>query len=202
MAGVYGSNGYNQNYNHSSQPPPPPADDYIYNQGHARRYRKSAFLTLILAIIPGLNYMYLGLMKRGLFFMTVFFATTVIIRETGARLLGFGVFMLICYALFDGLRIRRLMMDGFAVPDATDDVVEFSKQHKKPLLLFLAVTILFGILGRAGRALIYMITGNLVVGAILGVALNFFLFILGVFIIVVGCYIIAKFAVRSKADKS
>lgn len=85
-------------------------------------------------------------------------------------------------------------MDGFVVPDAADDILTFFKEHKKPILLFLAVAILFGLIGRVGRLFINASTavpGAL--GNVFGITSNLISFLAGLLLIVVGCYVVAKF---------
>jgi len=182
--------GSNQHF-HSN---PHPAHDT------ALRYRKSRFLTFIFSALPGLNYMYLGLMKRGLFFMTSFFALIVIIKEIGISFLSFGIFMLICFCLFDSFRIRRQLVDGFDVPDGISDVLSFYKQNKKPILLIMLIVIGIATLRRMTGFFTVTFLESFTFMSILGVAWNFASFILWLIIIIAVCYIIAKIVSRNNKD--
>ena len=170
---------------------------------YSGRYRKSAFLTFLFSALPGLNYMYLGLMKRGLFFMTLFFVLVALIRETGANIISLSLFMLMCFCLFDGFRIRRNLNDGFDVPDTIEDVAAFVKRNKKITILLVIATVVFLILRRAA---IFIINSDafqeFVYGNIISVAMNLIFFMFGLLAIVAVCYIIAKlFSGNDKRDE-
>jgi len=170
---------------------PPPAPSEL-------RYRKSKLLTFLFSLLPGLNYMYLGLMKRGLFFMTFFFALSVLIREIRISMFSFTIFMLMCFCLFDSFRIRRLLRDGFDVPDSIDDVISFYKANKKPVWMLLGILVVFGVLRRMSDFFVNVVLGSFAFSAFLGVALNILLFALWLVAIVLVCYIIARIVSRKK----
>jgi hypothetical protein len=65
--------------------------------------RKSAFLTFILSWLPGLGHLYLGLNKRGLQFMTAFFACIILIPLL-PFVFPFVLAILWFYSLFDALQ--------------------------------------------------------------------------------------------------
>jgi len=207
--------------NTNTQSPPMPPQGYYQGQGHSpqgnfnnfnaninngqyyhgpiRRYRKSGFLLFLLSAIPGLNYMYLGLMKRGLFIMTLFFGAVFVAHEIGARILMFCIFILMCFSLFDGFRVRRLLIDGFVVQDASDDLIAFFKMHRTPIMLFLAAVLLFGFAGRVVRGGALAVSMGL--GSAFGAATSVFSFLAGLLVIVIGCYIVARLISRRGGDE-
>ncbi|OWA37168.1 hypothetical protein B9G55_03610 [Saccharibacillus sp. O16] len=65
---------------------------------------KSRTMGLLLAIIPGVSHMYLGLMKRGLQFMMLFFGSIYILDVLGLSLFLFFVPLIWFYAFFDALQ--------------------------------------------------------------------------------------------------
>lgn len=142
--------------------------------------------------------MYLGLMKRGLFFMTFFFTLSVLIREIRISMFSFTVFMLMCFCLFDSFRIRRLLRDGFDVPDSIDDIISFYKANRKPVWMLLGILIVFGFLRRSADFFVNVVLGSFAFSALLGVALNIISFVLWLFAIVLVCYIIARIVSRKK----
>lgn len=80
--------------------------------------RRSSFSVLVLSLIPGGGYMYLGLMNRGLqamilFFVTIFLASVV---NLGA-LVGLVVPVLMFYSIFDSLQLSSRMNDGLFIED-------------------------------------------------------------------------------------
>jgi len=175
--------------------------DYHYGQGPVRRYRKSGFLLFIFSAVPGLNYMYLGLMKRGLFFMTLFFATVFVANEFGARLLMFGVFILMCFSLFDGFKSRRLLMDGFVVSDAAEDIIAFFKKHWLPVSVFAGLAFFAGLAGRMSRAAASIVSVPFAHGGVLSTVSSLLSFAVGLILIVGGCYIAAKIVSRNGEKK-
>jgi len=176
-----------QSFQSQQQPPP---------QQHSHdvplRFRKSRFLLFLFSALPGLNYMYLGLMKRGLFFLTFFFVTTILIRETRIGILGFGVFMLMCFCLFDAFRIRRLMRDGFDAPDSIDDVIAFYKGNKKATLLLFVILIAIGIVRRSVAFLVASAYESIAFATFVGTASTVATFILWLSLIILICFIITK----------
>jgi len=174
--------------------PPPPAPSQL-------RHRKSKLLTFLFSLLPGLNYMYLGLMKRGLFFMTFFFSLSVLIREIRISMFSFTIFMLMCFCLFDSFRIRRLLRDGFDVPDSIDDVISFYKSNRKPVWMLFGILLAFGLLRRSADFFINVVMGSFAFSAFLGIALNVLSFVLWLGAIVLVCYIIARIVSRKKESE-
>ena len=108
---------------HGAPHSPPPHHPPITYDGHRPR-RPSRFILLLLAFFPGLGHMYLGLIRRGLFylagtaflvFLTVQFAMTIPLMTI---LTGFSIFALMAVAFFEGFTLRRDMATGKEVADA------------------------------------------------------------------------------------
>ncbi|MCL2235815.1 MAG: hypothetical protein FWB98_05180 [Defluviitaleaceae bacterium] len=104
-------------------PPPYPHHPHITYGGHKPR-KPSRFILLMLAFLPGLGHMYLGLIRRGLFylagtaflvFLTVQFAMTIPLMTI---LTGFSIFALMAVGFFEGFALRRDMVAGKEVVDA------------------------------------------------------------------------------------
>jgi len=181
--------------------PPPPNAQAQYNHYHfthdaSLRNRKSKFLTFVFSALPGLNYMYLGLMKRGLFFMSLFFALTIVVREIRIGMFSLSVFMLICFCLFDSFRIRRLLRDGFDVPDSIDDVASFYRSNRKPVLLLIGILIFFAVMRRGATFFMTTVMESYAFSAFFSVAISVLSFVLWLLAIVLVCYIIAKIVSR------
>jgi len=111
--------------------------------------RISWLLLLFFSILPGVNYMYMGLIKRGLAALTGFF---LIIYFTGVSswpvtmLFGFAlpIFALTC--LFDGFNIRRRINAGELVSDNIDEVINFLRRNKCIAWILMAI-VAFSVLG-------------------------------------------------------
>jgi hypothetical protein len=80
--------------------------------------KRGAFAVLILSLLPGGGYMYLGLMNRGLqamiiFFGTIFFASVANFGALG----GLVVPILMFYSIFDSLQLAAQMNEGLFIED-------------------------------------------------------------------------------------
>jgi len=80
--------------------------------------KKSYFWALLFSLLPGGGYLYLGLMKRGIQTMTIFFGTIFLGSMAHIEpLVGFAVPLLIFYSIFDTRQIIRRINHGMAVED-------------------------------------------------------------------------------------
>lgn len=70
--------------------------------------RKSRLFSLLCAFWPGAGEMYLGLMKRGLAIMIVFWGTIALMSAIGLEMLIFILPVLWFYSFFDTLTLRNL----------------------------------------------------------------------------------------------
>jgi len=122
------------------------------------------FLFSVVIPLPGLNYMYLGLMKRGLVVMVAFFGLIyMIIQFSGGGFWPFGIIfafampILILAGIFDGFRLRTRMVNGEMITDNIDDIITVIRRNRVMLtgilLLLIAVNVLGGILPWVMRAL-------------------------------------------------
>ena len=115
----------------------------------------SGFLTFVFSFFPGANYMYLGLMKRGLAAMCGFFLLIYMLTLVSGSVFGgpltvlLGLALPVCYLsyMFDGFNVRRRMMAGEVVPDGIEDVLAFLQRNKKPLLTLLILCLALGAAG-------------------------------------------------------
>jgi hypothetical protein len=131
--------------------------------GAGRRIRWG--LTFIFSFIPGANYMYLGLMKRGLAAMCGFFLLIYLLTLVAGSFLGWPVTLLfalslpVCYLTytFDGFNLRRRMLNGEVVHDNIDDVIAFFRRNKKAFIIILLLCIGLGLVGKIVGALINLI---------------------------------------------
>ncbi|MCL2498986.1 MAG: hypothetical protein FWE90_01480 [Defluviitaleaceae bacterium] len=125
-----------------------------------RRIRWS--LTFIFSFLPGANYMYLGLIKRGLAAMCGFFLLIYLLTLVAGSFLGGPLTVLlslslpVCYLTytFDGFNIRRRMLSGETVHDNIDDVIAFFRRNKKTLLILFILCIGLGAAGSLLNAIL------------------------------------------------
>ncbi|MCL2216916.1 MAG: hypothetical protein FWB91_07850 [Defluviitaleaceae bacterium] len=92
---------------------------------------------------PGANYMYMGLIKRGLAAMCGFFLIIYMLAAAPIwplRLLfSFGIPVLWLTCIFDGFNIRHRINAGEAVPDGVSDIINSILRNKTLTLAILAV---------------------------------------------------------------
>ena len=94
----------------------------------------------------GTNYMFMGLIKRGLAAMCGFFLLIFFISVTGwplQMILGMSLAVYVLTCIFDGFNIRRRILSGEAVPDGIHDVLGSILANKKlTMVLIVAFLVL------------------------------------------------------------
>ena len=98
---------------------------------------------------PGTNYMYMGLIKRGLATMSGFFLLIYMVSVAPWRLttlFAFGIPILFITCIFDGFSIRRRINAGEAVPDGVGDFIS-TMLHNKVVTLIILGILLFTFVG-------------------------------------------------------
>lgn len=81
--------------------------------------KRSSFLTFIAALIPGLGYMYLGLIKKGIQAMVIFFLIEPVFRFLGLGWLASIISIpLWFYLFFDTFNVARKLDRGEFVSDS------------------------------------------------------------------------------------
>ena len=102
---------------------------------------------------PGVNYMFMGLIKRGLAAMCGFFLLIYLIGMSSWPLtllfgLAMPIYVLTC--IFDGFNIRRRILSGEVVGDNIDGAIDFLRRNKFIALIILLIVgfnVLFSFLG-------------------------------------------------------
>jgi len=144
-------------------PPMPPMPEMAYRAPliaprRAGGYRRISWglLFFFSCFFPsGVNYMYMGLVKRGLAAMTGFFLLIFMVSMSSwpiTMLLGFAIPIYFLTCLFDGFNIRRKINAGYAIPDGIDDVLVTLKNNRTLsciLIVVVGLTLLSGLLGFA-----------------------------------------------------
>jgi len=117
----------------------------------------NGFLLFCFSMMPGANYMYMGLIKRGLCVMAAFFASIYATAMIGGMPFAFIIPILAVTSMFDGFRIRRLINEGKDVPDNIDDVREFIRTHRAILITVLVAGLFFGLFNGIVDSLGYLL---------------------------------------------
>ncbi|KYH35474.1 hypothetical protein CLTEP_06500 [Clostridium tepidiprofundi DSM 19306] len=95
--------------------------------------RRSEFITFLTALIPGTGYMYLGLMRRGIEALVIFFAIKPLFSLLGLGFIGSIIkvpFWFYCF--FDTFNVAHKMDRGIIVEDTgfiIDRIVERKKNN-------------------------------------------------------------------------
>jgi hypothetical protein len=109
----------------------------------ARRRRPSRFWLLALSFLPGLSHIYMGLIRRGLFYISalalVIFFTSVIVPILNLLgiFAGFSIVALYAVSFFEAFSIRRDIIMGKEVKDALPNLAWLG--GNKAVLILIAV---------------------------------------------------------------
>lgn len=148
----------------------------------------SGFLTCMFSFLPGAGYMFLGLIKRGLFFLAAFFLSCYLVGIFDSSIAGFTLVIILIVSFFDTLRVRRLLNSGVYVEDGFDDILGFVKKY----FALISVVFLFDILRTVFRT--FFGWG--------GYGSTFYNSIFGIIIIIFGGLISYNALVKNKHDKN
>jgi hypothetical protein len=133
---------------------------YSMHQAPVQPYKSSddinGFLFFIFLAVPGLRHMYMGLMKRGLQFLTAFFGFIVVAAflDGGLGDLLIPVILIVWfYSAFDSYQCRKLMVKGEKIEDipaiegfSFDNFMDFFGKRKKitgTAVLFIGIYMFF-----------------------------------------------------------
>ncbi|MCL2708455.1 MAG: hypothetical protein FWF03_04985 [Defluviitaleaceae bacterium] len=114
----------------------------------------SGFLLMVFSFLPpGVNYMYEGLIKRGLAALSGFFLLIYLTAQFSywplSLMFGlsFPVYVLAC--IFDAFHIRRKINAGEAVSDDIDDVLRFVKRNKNVIIGLVVLLVALSLINSA-----------------------------------------------------
>jgi len=131
-------------------------------------------------MIPGLNYMYMGLIKRGLLAMIAFFGTIYMGIQLSMNGFGFGIIfflaipIIICVSIFDGFRIRRRINAGEVITDNVDDIIAFVRRYRSVIVGLLLVLVAINIFGSIAPGIIRVLRNLVPIMLVLWVILTVF----------------------------
>jgi len=120
-----------------------------------RRHINGFFLFLLSAILPGLNYMYLGLMKRGLFFLSAFFVLAGFGSSLGFSFLYWLIPLIWITGFFDAFEKKRRIEAGEYVEDNVDEILNFLRKHWVPIVVVIIIAVGASFLRDAGDMLMH-----------------------------------------------
>jgi len=108
----------------------------------------SGLWIFLLSCLPGLNFMAMGLMKRGLFFMSAFFGLVYLINVFHG-LAVFPIVVLFFASICDAQSKRRRINNGEYVNDDIDDIIRFTVKYKTLLIVIAGFFALSSVFSRA-----------------------------------------------------
>lgn len=139
--------GHSAHTPHSAYSAPPP--------GAAPRSHVLWGMLFLFSFLPGANYMYMGLMKKGLATMCGFFLVIFMLSWSSfpiSLFLGLSLPVLVIASAFDGFNIRRRINAGQAVSDDVGDLVQSvlaNKNLRTMIIVALAIMLAFSVLNIA-----------------------------------------------------
>ena len=136
---------------------PPPAYHPVYAE-HPKRVSFGLLLFFTICMPPGVNYMFEGLIKRGLFILSSFFLSIYFASVMNEPIFGFITAIMWITCAFDAFNIRRRLNAGEKVPDSVDDLLGFIKKYKTAIIIvFMAIIGLHfvGLVGGTIRSALY-----------------------------------------------
>ena len=125
------------------------------------------FLFSVVIMLPGLNYMYMGLIKRGLLAMSAFFGVIFLGTQLSGALswlFAFAIPILVIACIFDGFNIRRRINAGEAVSDSVDDVMNFIRRNR---VIILGVLVLFLVIHIIGALWPWIMIAAIILAAVI-----------------------------------
>jgi len=133
---------------------PAAAPPYYAPRSERPRYISFGLLLFFSLLPPGINYMYEGLIKRGLFILSGFTLLCYLAGAFNAAIFGLMIPVLCVTCVFDAFRIRRRLNAGENVPDSVDDILGFIRKYKMAIILCLAVILGLNMLNLIGGSFI------------------------------------------------
>jgi len=163
-----------------TDPEPHPYPPYLAGPSSmpgGRRISWGALFFFSLFFPSGVNYLFMGLIKRGLAALTGFFFMIYLIgvsRMPLTMLLGLALPIFVFTCIFDGFSIRRRINAGEHVPDNIDEVIGFLRRNKYVGWILLAII------------------GFSILGGVVGVFVRLFGWLMPLLIIVIGLYLLLR----------
>jgi len=142
-----------------------------------RKISKGLLLFFSLFLPTGVNYLYMGLIKRGLAALIGFFLIIYIIgvsRMPLTLLFGLALPIYVLTCIFDGFSIRRRIVAGEYVADNIDEVVNFLRRNKYVTWIIIAII------------------GLSMVGTVVGIFIGLIRWLMPALIIVAGLYLLLR----------
>jgi len=159
-----------------------PAEPHSHTAGPSsmpggRRISWGLLLIFSLFLPPGVNYMFMGLIKRGLAALVGFFFMIYIVGVSQwplTMLFGMAIPIYVLTCIFDGFSIRRRINAGEFVPDNINEVITFLRRNKYVGWILLAIVSLS------------------VLGSVVGIFIRLISWLMPSLIIVIGLYLLLR----------
>lgn len=137
----------------------PCLEEKVVNRNN-RNSMKTRFIAFLLSLVPGGGYFYLGLMKRGLQTMVIFFGSIFLGGISNLEsLTAFVVPIMIFYSIFDTQQLLKKMNEGQLVEDK--ELFDWGRWESKGNILGTAL-IVFGIFALLNNVMPYFLNYHLI----------------------------------------
>jgi len=114
--------------------------------------KPSRFWMFMLSFLPGLSHMYLGLIRRGLFYIsllafTIFISVALLLPISGmfGIVMGFSIMTIYAVAFFEAFSIRRDIVMGKEVKDTIPSMGIFGSAKVLLVVAAIVVAAVFGV---------------------------------------------------------
>jgi len=139
---------------HEAAPKTPPPPYSAPRDG--RRKIDGGLLMFFTLFPPGINYMYEGLIKRGLFFLSAFCLSFYLLVTLNSPVFLLLMFVMWITCAFDAFRIRTKLNAGEYVPDNVDDILGFVRKHKAVIIPIVAIAFGFNLFASISRGMCFI----------------------------------------------
>ena len=160
-----------------------------------RRKIDGGLLMFFTLFPPGINYMYEGLIKRGLFFLSAFCLTFYLLASLNSPVFLIPMMVMWVTCAFDAFRIRTKINAGEYVSDNVDDVLGFIRKHKAVIVPILAIALAVNVFGTFSRGMCFIPASHFGMRHVFNNRLIPMLLFLG------GIYLIISSGKRSKSSR-
>ena len=112
-----------------------------YSTKSLPKRRISTFCLIALSSIPGANYMYMGLVKKGLAYLILFFSVVMLGSYLHPFVITIPIIYIYCF--FDCLEKRRSIHMGISIPDDASELTNFLLRYRLPTIYIVAILLVF-----------------------------------------------------------
>lgn len=126
-------------------------EHHTHHTATGGKRRISRLLLLMFSCMPGINYMFMGLMKRGVYALGAFMLAGYCAGTLESPLIGIVAGMIYVVSFFDGFHVRRKLINGEYVEDGFSGITNAILRHKLPLGIVTLLLVCSGVFSKIAR---------------------------------------------------